>query len=79
MEHSGLSFETLKTQGAHCRGLDVVPLVRVPRGEYHFIARAREYMAHGFRLFAYGLDPGMLQNALHEGLEILRHSTGAPA
>jgi 2-dehydro-3-deoxyglucarate aldolase/4-hydroxy-2-oxoheptanedioate aldolase len=40
MEHTGLSFETLKTQVALCRGLDIVPMVRVPRGEYHFIARA---------------------------------------
>ena len=40
MEHTGLSFETLKTQVALCRGLDVVPMARVPRGEYHFIARA---------------------------------------
>ena len=40
MEHTGLSFETLKTQVALCRGLSVVPMVRVPRGEYHFIARA---------------------------------------
>jgi 2-keto-3-deoxy-L-rhamnonate aldolase RhmA len=40
MEHTGLSFETLKTQVALCRGLPIVPLVRVPRGEYHFVARA---------------------------------------
>ena len=40
MEHTGLSFETLKLQFALCRGLDIVPMVRVPRGEYHFIARA---------------------------------------
>jgi 2-keto-3-deoxy-L-rhamnonate aldolase RhmA len=40
MEHTGLGFETLKTQCALCRGLGVVPLTRVPRGEYHFIARA---------------------------------------
>ncbi len=40
MEHTGLSFETLKTQVALCRGLPLVPMVRVPRGEYHFIARA---------------------------------------
>jgi len=47
MEHTGLSFETLKTQVAHCRGLGVVPLVRVPRGEYHFIARALDVGALG--------------------------------
>jgi 2-keto-3-deoxy-L-rhamnonate aldolase RhmA len=47
MEHTGLSFETLKTQVAHCRGLGIVPLVRVPRGEYHFIARALDVGAFG--------------------------------
>ena len=47
MEHTGLSFETLKTQFALCRGLDLVPMVRVPRGEYHFIARALDVGAMG--------------------------------
>ena len=47
MEHTGLGFETLKTQFALCRGLDVVPMVRVPRGEYHFIARALDVGAMG--------------------------------
>jgi 2-keto-3-deoxy-L-rhamnonate aldolase RhmA len=47
MEHTGLGFETLKTQVALCRGLDVVPLVRVPRGDYAFIARALDIGAFG--------------------------------
>jgi len=47
MEHTGLSFETLKIQFALCRGLDLVPMVRVPRGEYHFIARALDLGALG--------------------------------
>jgi 2-keto-3-deoxy-L-rhamnonate aldolase RhmA len=47
MEHTGLGFETLKTQCALCRGLDLVPMVRVPRGEYHFIARALDVGAVG--------------------------------
>ena len=47
MEHSGLGFETLKNQFALCRGLGVVPMVRVPRGEYHFIARALDVGAMG--------------------------------
>src|SRR5207249_9047458 len=47
MEHSGLSFETLKTQIALCRGLEIVPMARVPRGEYHFIARALDIGALG--------------------------------
>lgn len=47
MEHSGLGFETLKDMVAACRGLDIVPLARVPRGEYHFLARALDVGAHG--------------------------------
>ena len=47
MEHTGLGFETLKTQFALCRGLRLVPMVRVPRGEYHFIARALDVGAMG--------------------------------
>ena len=47
MEHTGLSFETLKMQFALCRGLDLVPMVRVPRGEYHFIARVLDMGALG--------------------------------
>jgi len=47
MEHTGLSFESLKIQVALCRGLDLVPMVRVPRNEYHFIARALDLGALG--------------------------------
>src|ERR1700688_2630001 len=47
MEHTGLGFESLKTQCALCRGLDLVPMARVPRGEYHFIARALDIGAMG--------------------------------
>jgi len=47
MEHTGLGFESLKTQFALCRGLGIVPMVRVPRGEYHFIARALDVGALG--------------------------------
>ena len=39
-EHGGLGFETLKMLAAASRGTGVVPMARVPRGEYHFIARA---------------------------------------
>ncbi|HTW25667.1 MAG TPA: aldolase/citrate lyase family protein [Acetobacteraceae bacterium] len=38
MEHSGIGIETIKAQIAACRGLDIVPGVRVPATEYHFIA-----------------------------------------
>ena len=47
MEHTGASLETMKMLVAGCRGLPVAPLVRVPRGEYHFIARALDIGAHG--------------------------------
>lgn len=47
MEHTGLGFETLKTQVALCRGLDIVPLARVPRGDYTFIARALDIGTFG--------------------------------
>jgi 2-keto-3-deoxy-L-rhamnonate aldolase RhmA len=40
MEHTGLGFETLKWLVSTHRGLAVEPMVRVPRGEYPFIARA---------------------------------------
>lgn len=47
MEHTGASFETLKSQFALCRALGVVPLVRVPAAEYDFIARALDCGALG--------------------------------
>ena len=47
MEHTGASLETMKTLIAASRGLPLAPIVRVPRGEYHFIARALDIGAHG--------------------------------
>jgi 2-dehydro-3-deoxyglucarate aldolase/4-hydroxy-2-oxoheptanedioate aldolase len=47
MEHTGVSYETLKPQFALCRALGVVPLVRVPGTEYDFIARALDSGALG--------------------------------
>jgi 2-dehydro-3-deoxyglucarate aldolase/4-hydroxy-2-oxoheptanedioate aldolase len=47
MEHGGLGIETLKVLTAASRGTGVVPMVRVPRGEYHFIARALDVGAQG--------------------------------
>ncbi|MEO8134035.1 MAG: aldolase, partial [Betaproteobacteria bacterium] len=40
MEHSGLGYETLKTQISLCRGIGLMPMVRVPATQYQFIARA---------------------------------------
>jgi 2-dehydro-3-deoxyglucarate aldolase/4-hydroxy-2-oxoheptanedioate aldolase len=47
MEHTGLGLETVKTQVAHCRGLGVAPMVRVPRSDYHFLARALDVGVEG--------------------------------
>ena len=47
MEHGGLGLETLKMLCAASRGTGVAPMVRVPRGEYHFIARALDVGAEG--------------------------------
>jgi 2-dehydro-3-deoxyglucarate aldolase/4-hydroxy-2-oxoheptanedioate aldolase len=47
MEHSGLGFETLKQLIAACRGIGLVPMCRVPAGQYHFIARALDIGAMG--------------------------------
>lgn len=47
MEHTGIGFETIKAQVAHCRGVGITPLVRVPRGDYHFLARALDIGCHG--------------------------------
>ena len=40
MEHSGAGYETLKDQAALCRGIDLVPMARVPTNQYHYISRA---------------------------------------
>jgi 2-dehydro-3-deoxyglucarate aldolase/4-hydroxy-2-oxoheptanedioate aldolase len=47
MEHSGIGMETVKAQAALCRGIDLVPLVRVPAAQYHFVARALDVGAMG--------------------------------
>jgi 2-keto-3-deoxy-L-rhamnonate aldolase RhmA len=47
MEHNGATYETIKTQTALCRGLDLVPLVRVPTIQYQYISRALDVGALG--------------------------------
>ena len=47
MEHSGAGIDVMKQQIAGCRGLDLVPLVRVPRAHYHFVARLLDAGALG--------------------------------
>jgi 2-keto-3-deoxy-L-rhamnonate aldolase RhmA len=47
MEHSGYGIDTIKQQLAYCRGLSIVPFVRVPTYQYHFIARVLDAGALG--------------------------------
>jgi len=47
MEHTGLGFETLKWLFATCRGLSIEPMVRVPRGQYTWLARSLDLGARG--------------------------------
>jgi 2-dehydro-3-deoxyglucarate aldolase/4-hydroxy-2-oxoheptanedioate aldolase len=47
MEHTGWSLETIKMLIATSRAADLVPLVRVPTADYHFIAHAMDVGAMG--------------------------------
>lgn len=47
MEHTGWSVETIRTLIATTRSTDLVPLVRVPATEYHFVARVLDVGAMG--------------------------------
>lgn len=47
MEHSGWSIETIRMLVATSRGANLVPMVRVPAAQYHFIARVLDLGALG--------------------------------
>jgi 2-keto-3-deoxy-L-rhamnonate aldolase RhmA len=47
MEHSGLGINDIKQQMAYARGVGIVPMVRVPAAQYHFIARVLDAGAMG--------------------------------
>ena len=47
MEHTGWSVETIRMLCATSHGTDMLPLVRVPATEYHFIARVLDMGAQG--------------------------------
>ena len=47
MEHTGWSIETIRQLMATSRAADIVPLVRVPTLQYHFIARVLDVGAMG--------------------------------
>jgi len=47
MEHTGWSMETIRLLMATSRAADIVPMVRVPTLQYHFIARVLDLGALG--------------------------------
>jgi 2-dehydro-3-deoxyglucarate aldolase/4-hydroxy-2-oxoheptanedioate aldolase len=47
MEHTGWSMETIRHLMATSRPADLVPIVRVPATQYHFLARALDVGAMG--------------------------------
>lgn len=47
MEHTGWSIETIRMLIASTRSTDMIPMVRVPATEYHFIARNLDVGAMG--------------------------------
>lgn len=47
MEHTGWTFETIKDLVIATRGTAMVPMVRIPATEYHFIARVLDVGAMG--------------------------------
>src|SRR3954454_4895950 len=47
MEHTGWSIETIRMLIATSASTDIIPLVRVPATEYHFIARVLDMGAMG--------------------------------
>jgi 2-dehydro-3-deoxyglucarate aldolase/4-hydroxy-2-oxoheptanedioate aldolase len=47
MEHTGWGLETIRMLAMTSRGADLVPIVRVPTTDYHFIAHALDVGAMG--------------------------------
>jgi len=56
MEHTAIGTEALRQQMAACRGLDIIPLVRVPSVEGNVIGQILDIGAHGIMV-------PMVQNA----------------
>lgn len=47
MEHSASGFESIRAQMSFCRGIGLVPIVRVPASQYDYISRALDAGAMG--------------------------------
>lgn len=50
MEHTGWGIDTIRTLLATTRGLDIVPMVRVPDTQYHLLANALDVGAVGLMI-----------------------------
>lgn len=50
MEHTGWSVETIRSLCTACHGTDMLPLVRVPATEYHFISRVLDVGSSGIMM-----------------------------
>lgn len=50
MEHSGISMDEMKQQFAYGRGLGLVPIVRPPAKQYHYVSRLLDLGAMGLML-----------------------------
>jgi len=47
MEHGGFDINTIKKMARYCKGADLLSIVRVPVGQYHYVARALDAGAKG--------------------------------
>ena len=70
MEHSGIGIEGMKAQFAACRGIDLVPMVRVPTLQGHLITRCLD-------LGAMSIMVPMVENA-DQAREIVRATRYPP-
>ncbi|MDX1943813.1 MAG: aldolase/citrate lyase family protein [Pirellulaceae bacterium] len=50
MEHTGWSLETIRMLMATTRATEIIPLVRIPATEYHFVARVLDVGALGIMI-----------------------------
>lgn len=47
MEHSGFGIDSIRQLMSYCRGLNIVPMVRIPDTQYVYMARALDVGAKG--------------------------------
>ena len=72
MEHAGTNYDQIKTQAALCRGIDVVPMARVPANQYQYISRALDVGCMGIMAPMVGLGGGGRVHRLVHALSAAR-------